>query len=81
MAIRLFVNTISNVIIHYVHVINVELYFVSSTSITIIIILRTTAHNVYLFAAGGREPVTLRSLVRHLPDIATQVDITCQYHL
>ena len=40
-----------------------------------------TAHNIYyVLVTGGRKPVTLRSLVRRLLDIAIQVDITCCDH-
>ena len=39
-----------------------------------------TAHNVHVFATDGREPVTLRLLVRRLHDIAIQEDITCCHH-
>ena len=39
-----------------------------------------TAHNVHVFATGGRKPVELRLLVRRLHDIAIQEDITCCHH-
>ena len=39
-----------------------------------------TVHNVHVFADLGREPVTLRLLVRRLHDIVIQEDITCCHH-
>ena len=39
-----------------------------------------TAHNVLVFATGGRKPVILRLLARRLHDNAIQEDITCCHH-